>query len=134
MRLCRETKLPHWWLLANAFIFFFYSNLSVFRYSTFPLTQHSFMDVRAADQCWQDQALWSKSSGPVWHVPLSAVWRHFSHGMFRGMTSIWNINIVPLWSEAFFQLKNSHFDLCVSCLITHLNPSFVLGMAVVKDN
>lgn len=99
------------------------SNLSVFRYNTksFPLTQHSLMDVRAAEQCWQDQALWSNSSGPVWHKcsDLSVAWRRFSHGMLL---------LFPLiWSIFFFLQKNRHFDLCVSSLTTYLNPSFFSG-------
>lgn len=78
-------------------------------------------------------ALWSHSSGPVWHAPLRAAWRHFSNCLFlRNNTSIWGFIIVPLWSAAL--LKNSHLGFCVSCLITHLKPSFVLEMAVVKDD
>lgn len=67
-----------------------------------------------AEQCWWDQALWSDSSGLVWHTPLRAAWRQFINCLFlRNNTSIWGFIIIPLKHDK----KQSPRLLCVFCLI-----------------
>lgn len=71
--------------------------------------------------------------------PLRPAWRHFSNCLFlRNYTSIWGFIIAPHFLPSLTCIitkkgKSSTW-LCVFPVWYHLKPSFVLGMAVVKDD